>query len=134
VPTDGLSTGVVFLGPASSGTRVVVLQSVTPAVRAELTPIKVHDAFEVDHVVACGLALIEANGRSIMIKDILVHLSRGKSPDVAMNFGVSVAARMGAHLTGIAFRYEPLIPITMDSYEMPPEVIETQRVEPSSAR
>jgi nucleotide-binding universal stress UspA family protein len=65
----------------------------------------------------------------IMIKDIVANLSLRDSPDVAMNFAVSVAAVFNAHLTGIAFVYEPIIPVMIDMYGIPPDVIESQRVE-----
>jgi hypothetical protein len=42
---------------------------------------------------------------------------------------VSLAAKFSAHLTGIAFRYDPLIPVMVDMYGVPPEIIESQRVE-----
>ena len=64
-----------------------------------------------------------------MIKDIVVNLPVGKSADVAASFAVSLAAKFSAHLTGIAFRYDPLIPVMVDMYGVPPEIIESQRVE-----
>ena len=51
-----------------------------------------------------------------MIKDIVVNLPVGKSADVATSFAISLAAKFSAHLTGIAFRYEPLIPVMVDMY------------------
>jgi nucleotide-binding universal stress UspA family protein len=64
-----------------------------------------------------------------MIKDIVVNLPVGTSRDVATHFSVSVAAKLDAHLTGIAFLYEPLIPVMVDMYGVPPGIIETQRNE-----
>ena len=64
-----------------------------------------------------------------MIKDIVTNLSLRNSRDVAMDFAVSTAAAFDAHLAGIAFVYEPIIPAMVDMYGMPPEVIESQRVE-----
>ena len=64
-----------------------------------------------------------------MIKDIAANLSLRDSPDVAMDFAVSVAAAFNAHLAGIAFIYEPIIPVMIDMYGIPPDVIESQRVE-----
>ena len=46
-----------------------------------------------------------------------------------MHFAVSVAAAFNAHLAGIAFIYEPIIPVMIDMYGIPPDVIESQRVE-----
>ena len=63
----------------------------------------------------------------IMIKDIVANLSVGVSRDVATDFAVSVAATLDSRLTGIAFRYEPLVPLT-DRYGFPAEVMESQRV------
>ena len=63
-----------------------------------------------------------------MIKDIVVNLSVGTSRDVATDFAVSVATTFDAHLTGVAFLYEPLVPVT-DRYGFPSEVIQSQRVE-----
>jgi hypothetical protein len=64
-----------------------------------------------------------------MIKDIVVNLPVGGSRDVATPFAVSVAAALKAHLTGIAFRCEPVIPVMVDMNGMPPGIIESQRVE-----
>jgi nucleotide-binding universal stress UspA family protein len=63
-----------------------------------------------------------------MIKDIVANLSVGVSRDVATDFAVSVAATLDLHVTGIAFRYEPLPPLT-DRYGFPAEVMDSQRVE-----
>ncbi len=68
-----------------------------------------------------------------MIKDIVVNLSLGDSRDVAADFAMSVTAAFNAHLAGIAFIYEPLIPVMMDMYGMPPDVIESQRRENEKA-
>jgi nucleotide-binding universal stress UspA family protein len=64
-----------------------------------------------------------------MIKDILVNIPAGTSRDVATSFAVSVAGKLKAQLTGIVFRYEPVIPVMVDMYGVPPEIIESQRVE-----
>ena len=68
-----------------------------------------------------------------MIKDIVVNLSLRDSQDVAMDFAVSAAAAFDAHLAGIAFVYEPIIPVMMDMYGMPADVIEAQRSESEKA-
>jgi nucleotide-binding universal stress UspA family protein len=44
-----------------------------------------------------------------MIKDIVVNLSVGKPADVAGDFAISVATAFRAHLSGVAFAYEPMI-------------------------
>jgi nucleotide-binding universal stress UspA family protein len=64
-----------------------------------------------------------------MIKDIVANLSVREAPDVAMDFAVSVAVAFNARLAGIAFVYEPIIPVMIDMYGIPTDVIESQRVE-----
>jgi nucleotide-binding universal stress UspA family protein len=64
-----------------------------------------------------------------MIKDIVVNLPVGTSRDVATHFAVSVAAKLDAYLTGIAFWYEPLMPVMVDMYGISPGIIESQRIE-----
>jgi nucleotide-binding universal stress UspA family protein len=61
-----------------------------------------------------------------MIKDIVVNLSLAESGGYAGDFAVSVASTIGAHLTGIAFVYDPIVPVAATGY-VPPEVIETQQ-------
>ena len=68
-----------------------------------------------------------------MIKDIVANLSVREGPDVAMDFAVSVAVAFNARLAGIAFVYEPIIPVMIDMYGIPPDVIELQRVESERA-
>ena len=66
----------------------------------------------------------------IMIKDIVANLSVGASRDVAPDFAVSVAATFDAHLTGVAFRYEPLAPVA-DGF--PAKAMQSQRIENEKA-
>src|SRR5262245_3110919 len=47
-----------------------------------------------------------------MIKDIVVTLSVSQPHDVAADYAMSVAAACDAHLTGVAFAYEPVLPGT----------------------
>ena len=61
-----------------------------------------------------------------MIKDIIVNLSVAKNGSTVGNYAVSVAAALQAHLTGIAFVYDPIVPISDGGY-IPAEVIEVQR-------
>jgi nucleotide-binding universal stress UspA family protein len=68
-----------------------------------------------------------------MIKDIIVNLSLLNSRDVAMDFAVSAAATFNAYLAGIAFVYEPAIPMEIDRYGIPAGVIESQRIENEKA-
>jgi len=66
-----------------------------------------------------------------VIKDIVVNLS-GRSPqNVAAEYATSIAATFGAHLVGIAFVYEPVIPDGMLG-GVPLELIESQREENSN--
>jgi nucleotide-binding universal stress UspA family protein len=48
-----------------------------------------------------------------MIKDILLNLAIEDKRDVAADYAVSVAAALDAHLTGVAFAYEPIVPGSM---------------------
>jgi nucleotide-binding universal stress UspA family protein len=62
-----------------------------------------------------------------MIKDIVVNLGLGES-DPAGDYAVGLGELFEAHVLGIAFAYEPIIPgALMDG--IPPEFFETQRVE-----
>ena len=63
-----------------------------------------------------------------MIKDIVVNLTIGASRDPASEYAVSVASAFGAHLAGVGFAYEPVLPPTIMG-GMPSEVIEAQRAE-----
>ena len=62
-----------------------------------------------------------------MIKDIIVNLGLGDK-DQAGEFAVSVAETFGAHVLGLAYAYEPIIP-GMVMGGIPPEFIESQRAE-----
>ena len=66
----------------------------------------------------------------IMIKDIVANLSVGGSRDVTTDFAVSVAATFGAHLTGLAFLYEPLAPMA-DGFSA--KAMQSQRIENEKA-
>ncbi len=68
-----------------------------------------------------------------MLKDIVVNLPLDTSRNEVTDFAFSVAAAFDAHLTGIAFLYEPLIPIMVEGYGIPPDVIESQRLENEKA-
>jgi nucleotide-binding universal stress UspA family protein len=62
-----------------------------------------------------------------MIKDIVVNLGLG-SQDPAGEYAVSLGEVFEAHVLGIAVSYEPVIPGTVMG-GIPPEIIESQRVE-----
>jgi nucleotide-binding universal stress UspA family protein len=67
-----------------------------------------------------------------MVKDVVVNLSGREPQDFAVNYALSVAKAWGAHLTGIAFLFEPIIPDTMFG-GIPPDLIEIQREENTRA-
>ena len=45
-----------------------------------------------------------------MIKDILVNLETGSARDAARDYAISAAGLFEAHLTGVAFAYDPVNP------------------------
>jgi nucleotide-binding universal stress UspA family protein len=63
-----------------------------------------------------------------MIRDLVVHLSGGAQPDTAGPYAISIAEAFGAHVSGIAFSYEPVIPPTIMG-SIPASLIEAQRRE-----
>jgi nucleotide-binding universal stress UspA family protein len=67
-----------------------------------------------------------------MIKDILANLSVTKEVGPAGDYAVSVAAALQAHLTGIAFIYDPVVPVEGTGY-IPAEVIESQEADNETA-
>jgi nucleotide-binding universal stress UspA family protein len=64
-----------------------------------------------------------------MVKDILVNLSPSAAADPAVDYAVSIAAAFEAHLAGVAFVYDPVVPATVMGGGVPVELIESQRVE-----
>ncbi len=60
-----------------------------------------------------------------MIKDIVVNLSTREDGGGVGDYAVSVADTLGAHIAGIAFVFDPIVPISGTGY-IPAEVIETQ--------
>jgi nucleotide-binding universal stress UspA family protein len=48
-----------------------------------------------------------------VIKDILVNLSVEDKPDLAVDYAASVAINLDAHLSGVAFAYEAVLPGAM---------------------
>jgi nucleotide-binding universal stress UspA family protein len=67
-----------------------------------------------------------------VIKDIITNLSVSKAGSVVGTYAASVAAALQAHLTGVAFVYDPIVPVSEGGY-IPAEVIETQRVDNENA-
>lgn len=66
------------------------------------------------------------------IKDIVVNLSVAEGGSFAGEYAVSLAAALDAHLAGIAFLYDPIVPVAATGY-VPPEVIETQQSDAQQA-
>jgi nucleotide-binding universal stress UspA family protein len=66
-----------------------------------------------------------------MIKDIVVNLGQ-VDRDAAGDYAISVADAFGAHLLGVAFLYDPVIPGSVMG-GIPPEFIESQRAETDKA-
>jgi nucleotide-binding universal stress UspA family protein len=67
-----------------------------------------------------------------VLKDIVVHLSSRGAQDFAADYATSMAAAFRAHIAGIAFLYEPVIPDgTLGG--VPVDLIELQREENSKA-
>lgn len=48
-----------------------------------------------------------------MIKDILVNLSIDNKRDAAADYAISAAVALQAHLSGVAFAYEPIVPSSL---------------------
>lgn len=67
-----------------------------------------------------------------MIKDLVVNLSGGETRDVAADYAISVARSYGAHLVGVAFVFEPVIPGSLLG-GIPTDLIEVQRDENAKA-
>jgi nucleotide-binding universal stress UspA family protein len=67
-----------------------------------------------------------------MIKDVVVNLTGGHPQAFASDYAISVAAAFGAHIVGVGFVYEPVIPGSMLG-GIPTDLIEAQREENSKA-
>jgi nucleotide-binding universal stress UspA family protein len=67
-----------------------------------------------------------------MLKDVVVNLSSQGLRDFAAEYATSIAAMFGAHITGVSFVYEPVIPDGMLG-GVPVDLIELQRQENSKA-
>jgi nucleotide-binding universal stress UspA family protein len=67
-----------------------------------------------------------------MIKDIVVNLSVGENGGPAGDYAVSLAAALEAHVVGIAFVYDPIVPVSSSGY-IPAEVVETQQADNEAA-
>src|SRR5690349_20765622 len=67
-----------------------------------------------------------------MIKDLLVNLSIDGKSDPAAEYAIAVAAALDAHLAGVAFAYEPIMPLTVMG-GAPANFIDAQRRESEAA-
>jgi nucleotide-binding universal stress UspA family protein len=68
----------------------------------------------------------------MMIKDLVVNLPVEGKPTAAVDYAVSIAETFGAHLSGIAFAYEPVVaPTVMGG--VPSDWIDAQRAESAKA-
>jgi nucleotide-binding universal stress UspA family protein len=61
-----------------------------------------------------------------MPKDIVVNLMVGGASDAAANYAISIAETFGAHLAGVAFAYEPVLPAIVGG-GIPESMIDEQR-------
>jgi nucleotide-binding universal stress UspA family protein len=66
-----------------------------------------------------------------MIKDLVVNLPVDRKP-IAADYAISIAETFGAHITGIAFAYEPVVAETVMG-GLPSDWIEAQRAESAKA-
>jgi nucleotide-binding universal stress UspA family protein len=67
-----------------------------------------------------------------MIKDLVVNLGGGGTPDAAAGYAISMAKAYDAHVVGVAFIYEPVIPGSLLG-GIPTDLIEVQRDENAKA-
>lgn len=67
-----------------------------------------------------------------MIKDIVAYLKPGKERDAAAEYAISVAETFGAHIAGVGFAYEPVIPASVMG-GISVDLIESQRSENEQA-
>jgi nucleotide-binding universal stress UspA family protein len=67
-----------------------------------------------------------------MLKDIVVNLKVSASRDTATDYAISLAKAFGAHLAGVAFAYEPVLPAIIGT-DIPESLIEEQREDNDAA-
>jgi nucleotide-binding universal stress UspA family protein len=67
-----------------------------------------------------------------MIKDLVVNLGGGGTKDVTADYAISMGKAYGAHVVGVAFVYEPVIPGSLLG-GIPTDLIEVQREENAKA-
>ena len=67
-----------------------------------------------------------------MIKDVLVNLSAAAKHDAAAGYAIPFAEMFEAHVTAVAFAYEPVVPATVMG-GMPSDYMDAQRIESERA-
>src|SRR5579871_1867925 len=67
-----------------------------------------------------------------MIKDLVVNLTGGAPQDFAADYAISIAKTFEAHIGGVGFVYEPVIPGSLLG-GIPVDLIEAQREESAKA-
>src|SRR5262249_31072967 len=67
-----------------------------------------------------------------MVKDVVVNLTGGHPQDFAGDYAISLAQTFGAHIVGVGFIYEPVIPGSVLG-GVPTNLIELQREENTKA-
>jgi nucleotide-binding universal stress UspA family protein len=67
-----------------------------------------------------------------MLKDVLVYLSPGTSGEAAAHYAVSIGETFGAHVAGIGFAFDPVIPASVMG-GISADLIESQRAENTQA-
>jgi len=68
-----------------------------------------------------------------MIKDILVNLSTVGKRDRGRDYAIALAETLDAHLTGIAFSYEPILPMMGSIEAVPAQFIDEMRADSEKA-
>src|SRR5262249_19548120 len=67
-----------------------------------------------------------------MVKDVVVNLTGGHPQDFSVDYALSLAQTFGAHIVGVGFIYEPVIPGSVLG-GVPTDLIEVQREENTKA-
>ncbi|HUC51212.1 MAG TPA: universal stress protein [Xanthobacteraceae bacterium] len=63
-----------------------------------------------------------------MIRDIVVNLNVAKGGGPVGDYAVSIADALEAHLAGVVFVYDPIVPVSVTGY-IPAEVVERQQAD-----
>jgi nucleotide-binding universal stress UspA family protein len=84
-----------------------------------------------EHALKSLVSVVHPDG-TVMIKDLVVNLTIGAERDYAAEFAISVAEVFSAHIAGIAFAYEPVLPPSVMG-GIPANYIEAQRADAEKA-